>query len=779
METNEELASWAVFLNAFEKGLDVLAKRIEKTRQKPGEAPCPVLFTDNHDEATTPDEFLIGSGYWARRVEQSGKDISGDQALLVPVNHNGIFLNNKGAEFVLSQRPASVTELVLSDETSFFPVWSKWKSVLADDVAPASFFQRFTLVVEDASPDSCFALIVFLARMNGLAPSAIPRHLVEYITHWEQGDVSTTGDPFSSWAALHSALSHSYVGVEEKPAATSASGADQEFSFRMSEAWLRCLRLDLDVLRSGCPPFALADYSGSTYLLEAKAFLGYEYQQYLQGLDHAIHLQLLLPMIGGGNRYKLVDAYLEEEFVPCGSIKVFLRNDHEHTWLKDGFSLMAIHRQDLAGTGNDMVISVDPSAGVQLSTLWCELERLEDEAWAGTRPNDNPRIGILGYPGGQRPGVDGGASPNQPWYDGGNYTLIAAPKSESGDLPGTRLGWMEVTEAIWRNYYPARFLKIVDINGELCHPHDCGAVVIGGLPAKSSSGKDIPHLRVARWPENIDGLHGVRLSPTLKRYLAACVTRQAETTGLMPLSYLPALDSFDFLRMQGGLAIIHRLGVFLLDDWRSQKLDVRALQIEFRKAAEKWTKIDETERGIEDLLKAVRSEWQTRKLHRRTPLKLLDLLTEYKMDIRSAIMDTRSTSTDAEVLDFRAVLEKRWGIEARLEQAYDMLNKFENTLRSYTELLTNWLIAVLTIFGFPALFFAGFFDFIIRDEPLDKLGVVPGGGAEHIVNWEGLLLYCVLTTLGMLILWLAVRIMRIRGSGRLIKQHKWLRDKAP
>ena len=106
-----------------------------------------------------------------------------------------------------------------------------------------------------------------------------------------------------------------------------------------------------------------------------------------------------------------------------GAAKAFARNDHEHAWFCQGFSLIAVYRP-LANPGEDLTISVDPTAGIHLEDLWRALERLEDRRWGDKRPRDQPRPLKSYEKKTDNPG------PNQPWWDyGGRYTLVAAPRA--------------------------------------------------------------------------------------------------------------------------------------------------------------------------------------------------------------------------------------------------------------------------------------------------------------------------------------------------------------
>ena len=213
----------------------------------------------------------------------------------------------------------------------------------------------------------------------------------------------------------------------------------------------------------------------------------------------------------------LIDAYLAEENTLSGNRKVFLRSDTDHTWLKNGFTLMAIHRPAAAGTGSGTVISVDPASGITLEELWWELEAMEEEAWRGRRPSDDPRQGIIGYP-------EGG--PNEPWYDGGRsdrsrYTLLAEPKRLPDGSLGSRLGWDDVRQAVWRMYNPGRKLLVQEPDGgDLVSLENC-------RPYRDDGDK---RLTVAHWSQSPRNEIALSLSPTLIRYFAALAARRRNET---------------------------------------------------------------------------------------------------------------------------------------------------------------------------------------------------------------------------------------------------------
>jgi hypothetical protein len=223
-------------------------------------------------------------------------------------------------------------------------------------------------------------LLSFLARV-GRDEAGLPAEWVSYIRGWEQGDVVMADGPTSAYGCLHNALVHQTIETDP------------------CRAWLDGMTLLLDVLASGQPPTQVSPQLMSPALMTARAQLAFEEQLYEDSLRQTAPIQLTVPMTGVPGRRRLVDAYLGEEgSIPVGSLKAFVRGDRTRSFLRNGFAVMALYRPFEDGSGNDMTISVDTSAGIDLRDLWLRLEQLEDERWGGSRPTDRPRLGILGYP---------------------------------------------------------------------------------------------------------------------------------------------------------------------------------------------------------------------------------------------------------------------------------------------------------------------------------------------------------------------------------------------
>lgn len=710
--------SWPAFLATLDPGLAILAARVQQATPDPARFGAPVLYRPTAGRAAT-NEVLIGVG----QIAEEGQA--------------GICLNNKGAHFVTGQPTAyaSVTDLVLGQHPRF---WDAWRERVGSDTTPERFFARFNLVVEDASPDSCFALIVFLALLAGVAAADIPRRWSDYIRRWEQGDVISTGQPLQSYGALHNALAHSY------------------FSGAWGHAWIDCLGLLLGALRVDAVPAHLTTDNPWPPLQKAHACLAFEQQVYEDSLAHATCVQLALPLRGAAGRFRLVDAYLAEEPVPLGSLKVFLRTDTVHTHLKQGFTLMALHKPwpSEAGSGNDMSVSVTPQAGVHLEDLWQELEAMEDAAWVEGRPHDRPRLSILGYPEGRRP--DGEPAPDEPWYDGGDYTLVAAPRRlATGDL-GSKLDWHAVREAVWRVYNPLQKLQVIGYGDGGCVTlENCPLEPFDGASAVAASGK---RLVIARWRQGAaadlpDHAPFLRFTPTLKRYLAAILSRSPTASGPIQLHELPGPEHCDLVELSGGFAVIADGGAFVIDDWRREALLDQDIRQEFAGACKLLQGIQASAHKVGGLTQTIYAY-----LHGDAPGEderiLLNRLTDLRIGLSRLQAETLPQSFDPSVRQFRQMLEARWSIAGRLEEFHRAANQIDAILDNYVALRTNRRVAFLTLYGFPVVLAATLFSFIFTDlKPTWPVDASAWGS----IHWVGLVLFMLLTGVGIGVVHLIIR----------------------
>jgi hypothetical protein len=261
------------------------------------------------------------------------------------------------------------------------------------------------------------------------------------------------------------------------------------------------------------------------------------------------------------------------------------------------------------------------------------------------------------------------------------------------------------------------------------------------------------HLRIGHWKRDQTGRQSLPLCPTVQRYFAACAARAPGETGPVTLKDLPSPESFDFVELPGGFAVVHEKGVLLLDDWRSQELDAKTLQKEFELAARRVALLHDVRERVKALLKEVGERAAGGSGRGRGELALLEDLTALKLQMRTELAETLSKAPAPALRRFREVLETRWGVGRALEEQYEAMGELETTLRDHSELRTNRMIGVLTLYGFPAVLFAAFFQFIFQDLPFTaQVGVRTLALHGFRVNWVGILAYLALTAVGIALL---------------------------
>lgn len=553
------------------------------------------------------------------------------------------FLNHKGYR---AARYSSVSAFVGSATRE---LWSDWKTRIPTLAAIK------TLVVEDYSLDTCFAWLLFVARLEGRPVAAAAGFdegaWVDYVTAWEEGRFvdSAIG---TSPACLFTALSHALLptsGVDAKPGL---------------EVCLRFLQDMLDCCPT--PPAAGLLPSCSPELQrQAAAQVSFDRQQYGAALRRGQRFQLLVPsdVAGpGAPRLLFVDALAMEEVDATGILKVAARTDVENTWTKGGFGLLALYRPSQVHTGGDMTVSVDPAKRLTLKTLWQRLETMENERWGADRPNDRPReLESYRDPDGSiKPG-----SPNQPWYDeGGKYTLIGAPKED-----GTRLGWYEdVLPALWELYFLRDVRRRVTFE-----------------PRSKAAGKRV---HVATWlpataalGDQADTLQLLPDAPSFEAWLAACSQHERDADVISP-TQLPSPEAFERVSHADGYSVVTREGVTIFYQAASSTRNLltvaegianavrtySAFLNEYSSRLSAWVGQLEDER----LAKLGRAwhieEWTQALAAARTGILKID-----------AVVTTLPSGFDEDRLRIR--LTRLWGLHEQRDEMRDLIDRLDELMR--------------------------------------------------------------------------------------------------
>ncbi|WP_179400782.1 hypothetical protein [Burkholderia guangdongensis] len=441
----------------------------------------------------------------------------------------GVSLNQKG---FAGPRHASVTAFVhAADET----LWAYWRSRFANTAAIRK------VVVEDFSLDTCFALLLFGAVLDGRQPDAYGcAAWLDYVSAWERGIYLDGADLERSAACLLSVLGHSYLPEDVTEVATGGF---------VAQAFRACLALVEQMCAAQANPLGGIDRLNTREYARAIGQLSHERQMYELALKRACQCQLLVDLDGSARRVVLDALFLTETY-PSGVLKVMARTDTAHAWTRRGFGMLAIHRPGERGTGNDMVVSVDPATGAQLGAAWRRLEELENQRWGDDRPHGQPRP-LQSYRDPAHPDRLLPGAPDEPWYDdGGNFTLIAAPKRVADGAAGTRLDWYDdVVPALWQLGFTDRVQHLVE-----CVPDTRPR-------ASAEARKRITRVHRRGAVDTGGDLHPDRLileTPTFHAWLAAQSMPDPEIRSPF---MLPASASFDVQHFGSISAVMHRHGV--------------------------------------------------------------------------------------------------------------------------------------------------------------------------------------------------------------------------
>jgi len=614
-------------------------------------------------------------------------------------NPNEIFLGidmiayytTRRVELYQGSQYHSTTDMILKRE----------KPIINQDIP----IEDYEFYFEDLSPDACLSFIFLYCQYYGVSQTEFPSEWVDYTIRWELGDVKTTGKPFESWGCLHSALAHAYFIVEERidEDGNAIPIIDEAHVY---QGLLACFRLIISLLLEEVLPYEIPYLDHLEEFNQATTYLKMEYQKYLIGIKQATITQLELPM-QNSNRKVLVDAFITTQNTYMGLLKSFLLHDEERTWLKSGFQFYAIHRPELKGTGRDMVIQVDPQTRAHLKDLWLKLESLEKEM----RKQDVEEKTVYWH------------------HHHETYTRLTAPKMIGTKFDGSKLDWSTVVSAIWELYNPTKSITVNPYRSDgsidqPCRIYECQPILRGEKSVKA-----------AKW--NSLGQQQVLVtSPTLQRYLAVCAAN-ADQDSIPPIHPLPGKDTFDFIEIPCGYALIHDKGIFILDDWNTEDFDFAAYMTEVKHLIQRLTTFKRIHKESNEMMANIQKWLEGSKtLSREYLLTANQWITMKKAEIRHTLLKTMLASSDYHLQYFRKTVEKRWAIQTQLDDLYHTISELEHIIENHMRLHTNHLIDLITIFGFPLALFSGLFEIIFQDLSGPKwLGI----------NWTGLFLFCFLT----------------------------------
>lgn len=543
-------------------------------------------------------------------------------------------LNHKG-----SSRPArSVTQFVVEADEALV---ARWRACIG-----AEGVRR--IVVEDLSLDTCFAVKTFLHRMAGKTfEDARLDNWVQYVSDWEQGHYPDKGSsPRDSVACLASLLGHSYLATGDVKAGLLAMG---DFLWALIMAFPSPRSVSFD--------------TRSPHYRRAIARYDYEYGQLRTTVEYGATFQVMLP-VGEGQETMLTDAIALRESRDLSAIlKVFLRNDDEFSWAKRGFGLIALHRPNEQGSGNEMTISLDPDINLSLDGLWQTLEELENQRWKGKRPRgEGHGRRLQSY---LDQGVAAEEWPHQPWYDGRSggarwSTLLGAPKSirvAGAEMPGSKLDWNDdVLPALWRTYSPIPdgidVTKTVEISGK----------------------------RIASVAWNASARREIIETPSFRGWLAAC-SMEIEIKG--PLD-IPRPKAYHMLDLPGGFAIVHHQGVTLFDEAASMPFNCQLFTDAVKRMSDSFAVYQKFMHGNwlqqalegQSRLRANGAKFDIKDFHR-----WQQQAAEAKSALLEAMKDRLSQVETYEQSELRKLLERVWGLGERREELLEMVERFDQVVQ--------------------------------------------------------------------------------------------------
>jgi len=621
------------------------------------------LYVQGHLEAMNiTRQVFVGQGRWGQEA--------GDNASEGP-----LLLTNKGAarHFGLADNYTSVTRFVLTPPAGYLESWNMWAF---RPLAPADALSSMTLVVDDVSPDSVMAVLILLARLADVDLSEIPKDWVKAVDLWEQTGLASS--PWHSWCALESALVHRCFPRQGPP-------TPKAFSLGWRDALrflAKCIVLQLD-------PDNIPELLQVSEYSEAKAALEQEQEVYWDLLQRATPIQLSIPLIGATNRRMLVDGILAEAQQIAGAVKVFLRNDRENSPLGRGFSFLALYVPSCPGQDADITISVDPSRGVNLTQLWQAIEHSETKAWEDsgeTRPTDFPR---------ELEGVRNIFQ--EPWYIDPTQMLIGGPRKLKDGQPGSRLEWSDIREIIWRELNPLRGVALTQcLTGasvallETCPEPEHSQHHKSFFAAKWNTSRDEDALLLPRAPYRW---------VFLLRVLAAKL-HNGRPQKPVAFHELPPDSSWDLVKLDGGLAVVNHDGIFVLDDWHEQQLQIPEIREDFHRAAALDIQLLNLEK--EDLRQLVEEVSKLIRRERNAPG--VEVLLRRVAYLETRLAQIRGSFAmlpeGAEARLIRNAIEKRWLLDRRLCACESEIRAITTSLRNLSELSTLRIGRFISIYGF-------------------------------------------------------------------------------
>lgn len=284
---------------------------------------------------------------------------------------------------------------------------------------------------------------------------------------------------------------------------------------------------------------------------------------------------------------------------------------------------------------------------------------------------------------------------------------MGAPRELKDGRPGSKLGWKDVRDAIWAVSNPLRDINVHEYPGVTEVPLLLLSPWRGDTPNATGSKKTV---FLASWPgetkaQTSNAHRSLSSAPIVSRVLAALIHRGAEKS-IPALADLPAEGSWDFVNLSGGFAVVSAGGVFVLDDWREQHLDMDAV----KEALTQARRLDGDLRlmsgnNLRQLVDAVSKSTEGKKIGVAVT-ELLRTSAHLSAQISALRGKLAFLPEDADARVLWDAIDRRWELERRLNNLEQEVKSIEASLHTLSNLKTSRIGSFIAVFGFPV-FFAG------------------------------------------------------------------------
>ena len=665
--------------------------------------------------------FSIGSVYTRKNKPNDGLYLSvgvidkgGLQDKYLSLNHK-YTLNG-------SKQVNSATAFICDLEQEVLDKW--WKAIGGKKGTELS------LLIEDASPDTCIALVALQFRLEG---KKIPAAWRNYADLWEQG-YTPGAEVQVNYGSYISAFSHSLIQLND---------ADHVADLTVyNEILPACISYTRTLIEQGILPTAMNKWidgldpvSLQTHK-DAYAALADEISAYRHMIESSQKIQLAVP-IANSNRKSLVDCLILVEAKITGITMRLARAD-TNSATGYGYSIIALHRPNpsLAGSGNDMSVSIDPHRNLDISDLWCCLERDEERKWHDfsleedgfARPRDgidgnNSELNRQNLPIYQYAGRDSQPC-HQPWYDGGavTCTLVAAPRFvwvDGEKYLGSKLSWHDVKDAMWSCFAPTMGLRVLGDDDTF----------LGGRKLTNNTQIE-PMIKMLDVAAGLRIIKGHRVhhsnevfsvwSPTLYASCASLLDN-----GATSISTLTPSSDYEVLNDRGGVALIAKQGIMLLDLTKDGIFPIAMLEDAAKEIASVLAGALDAENKISRDTNSVRAK--TIKAistgDEKSKREALVSIYQVRLAARKAFQKSRIDHGDFFVRRFKSLCSEKWLANQRMQNVLEELDELERMLVSVSEVRASSMLDRIAVFGLPLSIASGVLGSIIAiDNHQDFIG---------------------------------------------------------